>query len=409
VKTIGLTMIVKDEAHIIARCLASVLPLVDYFLLVDTGSRDGTQAAIADFLRAQNLPGAIVDEPWRDFAYNRSFALERLRQHSAIDYALMIDADEVLVFEPGFEAAAFKARLDADLYDIRTVMGETSYWRPQLCSNRLPFHYKGVLHEYLDGSQLRSRAAVSGFVNRPIQDSARNRDPQKYRRDAAALEEALRHETDPFLVARYTFYLAQSYRDGGRQQAALEAYLRRAQQGFWDQEVYISLLQAARLMEQLGHAPGEVIAAYLRAHEALPARLEALLGAARLCRLERRYQQGYVLARHGLTIEPPRDGLFLERAVAEHALLDEFAVLAYWAGQYEESLDACQRLLLNPRLPASERPRIEANLDFALARLDGRRTTSNVPDRATNVPPRATNVPEADTQGALASPNRPPR
>jgi len=362
-------MIVKDEAHILARCLASVLPLVDYFLLVDTGSHDGTQAVAAEFLRAQNLPGAVVEQPWRDFAFNRSDALERLRQHSAIDYALMIDADEVLAFEPGFDAMAFKSALHADLYDVRTVLGETSYFRPQLCSNRLPFHYKGVLHEYLDGPQIQSRAVATGFINRPIQDSARNRDPQKYLRDALALEAALREERDPFLVSRYTFYLAQSYRDSGRPRESLAAYLRRAEQGFWEQEVYVSLLQAARLMEQLGHAPGEAIATYLRAHQALPARLEALLGAARLCRLERRYQQGYVLARHGLTLEPPREGLFIEPAAAEHALLDEFAVLAYWAGQYEESLDACQRLLINPRLPPSERPRIEANRDFALAKL----------------------------------------
>ena len=39
---VGLAMIVKDEAHVIARCLNSVLPLIDGYDIVDTGSSDKT-------------------------------------------------------------------------------------------------------------------------------------------------------------------------------------------------------------------------------------------------------------------------------------------------------------------------------------------------------------------------------
>ena len=41
--TICLNMIVKNEAPVIGRCLASVLPFVDRWVIVDTGSTDGTQ------------------------------------------------------------------------------------------------------------------------------------------------------------------------------------------------------------------------------------------------------------------------------------------------------------------------------------------------------------------------------
>ena len=40
--SINLCMIVKDEAHIIERCLHSVKPLIDKVLIVDTGSSDNT-------------------------------------------------------------------------------------------------------------------------------------------------------------------------------------------------------------------------------------------------------------------------------------------------------------------------------------------------------------------------------
>ena len=45
-KKIGLSMIVKDEAQIVLRCLESARPLIDYAMIEDTGSRDGTQVII---------------------------------------------------------------------------------------------------------------------------------------------------------------------------------------------------------------------------------------------------------------------------------------------------------------------------------------------------------------------------
>ena len=43
---ICLNMIVKDESRVIRRCLESVKPLIDYWVIVDTGSTDGTQEII---------------------------------------------------------------------------------------------------------------------------------------------------------------------------------------------------------------------------------------------------------------------------------------------------------------------------------------------------------------------------
>lgn len=54
--TICLTMIVKDEAAVIERCLESALPLIDRYLIVDTGSTDNTK-----------IPGRFLSRPWRSF------------------------------------------------------------------------------------------------------------------------------------------------------------------------------------------------------------------------------------------------------------------------------------------------------------------------------------------------------
>src|SRR6476620_10524485 len=110
-KTIGLCMIVKNETKVIRQCLESTLPLIDYILVVDTGSTDGTQEMIRDFLAHHKIDGAVIDEPWRDFAYNRSFALERLRDIVQVDYALVIDADDTVELDAGFDSVTFKTQM----------------------------------------------------------------------------------------------------------------------------------------------------------------------------------------------------------------------------------------------------------------------------------------------------------
>ncbi len=368
-KTVGLCMIVKNEAHIIRRCLTRALPLIDYALIVDTGSTDHTIAEIKAFLAENKLAGEVVEEPWRDFAHNRSSALARLREHGDIDYALMIDADDDVRLAPDFDRASFKESLSADFYDVVTDMNGYVYTRPQLTSNRKKFYYKAILHEYLECEVEGSRQVARHFSVRAMQDSARNQIGDKYRRDAALLETALETEADPFLRARYTFYLAQSWRDCGEMAKALDYYLRRAEMGYWEEEIFYSRYFAAKLMENLGHDNEAVVALYLRAAEASPGRAEALHGAARRLRLAGEFQRGYEVGKRAIDLPPPPYGLFVEPWIYDFAALDEFAVNAYWAGHYRESLEAVLRALRTGKVPADEIPRFAQNGLFALEKL----------------------------------------
>ena len=73
-QTICLNMIVKDEKDVICRCLASVKPVIDYWVIVDTGSSDGTQEIIRAFMK--EIPGELHERPWINFGHNRNEALE---------------------------------------------------------------------------------------------------------------------------------------------------------------------------------------------------------------------------------------------------------------------------------------------------------------------------------------------
>src|SRR5262245_1412383 len=101
-KTICLNMIVKNEARTIERCLASVRAFIDAWVIVDTGSTDGTPDAVRQALA--DLPGALFERQWRDFGSNRSEAIELARGRA--DYLLVVDADEVLTVDDGFALPA---------------------------------------------------------------------------------------------------------------------------------------------------------------------------------------------------------------------------------------------------------------------------------------------------------------
>jgi glycosyltransferase involved in cell wall biosynthesis len=376
-KTIGLCMIVKDEAHVILGCLESVRPFVDCVLIEDTGSSDGTQTVIREWLSRVGLPGEVYDEPWRGFAYNRSHALARLRENKSVDYALIIDADDVLEVPPGFKMP----RLKVDSYTLEIRHQELCHWRPHLLRNALPWRYEGVLHEFLSCPvgpdnrrtfpEERSQQRLAGVRIRIGEEGARRQASARelYRRDAALLERALATETDPFLISRYTFYLAQSYRDCGEREKALANYLKRAELGFWDHEVFISLYQAANLKADLGYQAEDVLATYSRAHNVRKDHAEALHGAANFCRVRGRFPEGYEFAHRALGIKAPADALFLELWVYDYGLLDEFAVNAYWTGRYAECVDACDRLLGEGKLPPEMRDRVLKNQAFAVDKL----------------------------------------
>lgn len=84
---VSLCMIVKNEQARLARCLASVAPVVDEMLIVDTGSDDRT-ADVAKVFGAR-----VIDAPWTDdFAAARNAGLAA----AAGGWVLIMDADETL-------------------------------------------------------------------------------------------------------------------------------------------------------------------------------------------------------------------------------------------------------------------------------------------------------------------------
>src|ERR1700756_1269395 len=137
---ICLNMIVRNEAHIVGEVLDAVAPYITSWVIVDTGSDDGTQDVIRDHMAGLDIPGELHERPWQNFGHNRSEALSLAQGHG--DYIWVMDADDTVVGTPDF------GRLSADVYQLRYRDGGVMYWRRQGFRDGLRWRYEGVVHEY---------------------------------------------------------------------------------------------------------------------------------------------------------------------------------------------------------------------------------------------------------------------
>jgi tetratricopeptide (TPR) repeat protein len=404
-------MIVKNESAVIGRCLAAARGLVDYWVISDTGSTDGTQDLVRTAL--DGIPGELHEEPWVDFGHNRSLNLRHARRRA--DYLLLLDADLEL------RQDAPLPRLTRDAYLLRHE-GATEYRIKRLVRGDLPWRYEGVTHEYLTCDRTDDQANLDALVIVDHADGGSKHD--KFERDERLLRAELTREPDN---ARTVFYLAQTLRDMGRTAESVELYERRAAMGGWPEEVYFALLQSGVLRagaaasraaagdswrnavvpgqgaadgrRDAGDGGGEVadadgqassgpgrdgsvdltwpaaMDALVRAWDARPQRLEACYELASRLRMAGRHHAAHVFARAGAEAArtgPPDDLLFVQPWVYDYGLLFEFSITAYWTGDFAASLKACDRLLALPGFPTAYREQALANREFALARLPGR-------------------------------------
>ncbi len=357
--TVCLSMIVKNETHIIHECLDSISPHIDYWVIVDTGSTDGTQELIKKYFAEKGIPGELHQRPWVDFGHNRSEALALC--DGKADYAWMIDADDRIV---GNFVYPNGKNLTLDGYALKCGRDQCIWWRNQIFKTGIGWKYVGILHEYahcdkqplhqmkIDGNyHLEARTIGHRNVNvTPV---------EKYSKDAILLEKAL--ETDPNNT-RYQFYLAQSYFDSQQWDKAIAAYYKRVEMGGWEEECYYSLFRIA-LCEISKESPWTTVQQkFLDAYDFRPCRAEPLHAIARFLRMNGRPRAAYLFAKEAAQIPyPHQDILFIDNNVYNWMALDELAATAFFVHDYKTGAAACEILLKQNRLPESEIERNQKN------------------------------------------------
>lgn len=349
-------MIVRNENHVIERCLRSVLPLIDAWVIVDTGSTDGTQATVRSLL--QHLPGELYERPWVDFAVNRTESLRYAAGRA--DFRFIIDADELLEFDEDFGLP----ELAADAYDFQVVSGPLRYMKTQLVRDTVPWRFKGVLHEHITTDEPFTLQRMTGVRTLRLPDGARAQDPLTYRKDAVILEGALLNDPQN---ARHMFYLAQSYADCGELDAAIDRYSRRVAMGGWDEEVWYSLYRIAQLKERKGGDWPPVMESYLAAYAARPHRAEPLYQIGIHYQALRQFAVAHVFFARAMQCGyPEHDKLFVEQPVYSYLLPVEYSVACFYIGDHAEALRICDQLLSDSSLLPEQCEQVQRNREFSV-------------------------------------------
>lgn len=360
------TAIVKNEAHIIRRCIDSTLGVVDRYCVVDTGSEDGTPQVIRDYFAEKGIAGEVIESTWKGFGESRTEAV-RAAEKSGADYLLMMDADHLLEVDKWPE-------LTADCYQVMHHYGAVQYTLPILYRASIPWHYEMPVHEYLRSLAEKPTRSVllEGAKVRITQDGARSKNVKKFEADAVLLEAYCAARPDD---PRPHYYLAQSYRDAwwnGQEREylvkAYGAYLDRAQMNGWEEENFSAHLEAAKCAERLQKSAPEIAGHYLRAYQVRPRRNESLVHLARFHRTRGDFHLAHLYARRATEIARPNDLLFVEAECYEWRCWDELGVAAWYTGDLEAGRKASERALVS--VPAgNDRTRIETNLRFFTERM----------------------------------------
>jgi len=349
--TLCLNMIVKNESRIIRRLLDSVVGLVDAYCICDTGSTDNTIELIREYFEEREIPGKIVEEPFRDFGYNRSVALQACNSMEDVDYILLLDADMVLEGELLNRVADLKRQLKLDYYYV--FQGNSTYYykNVRIVKNNRGFSYWGVTHEYVNAPT----GAVVGTFERDqlfisdIGDGGAKGD--KTERDIRLLEKGL---LDLPNNDRYTYYLANSYRDAGKQLDAIEMYKTRIQIGGWIEEIWQSYYNIGNCYMSLGgeENEGKAIVAWMEGYNAYPRRIENIYKIVEYYRTRSKYMLAYSF--YCIADDSRKkwtnwsDYLFLERDVYDYKIDYEASIIAYYIRDHlrqdETGIDYCMRV-----------------------------------------------------------------
>lgn len=258
-----LNCIVKNEEKIIERMLKSVINIIDFFVIVDTGSTDNTIEVIKKFFSNYNVKGIIKKSSFVNFEYNRNEALNICYSlNLANNYILLLDADMVLEYND-FDVKS----LTEDCYTIVQEDENYSYRNIRIIKNNKKYFYKGYTHEVIISESVFD-LPVSKIKINDIQDGGCKKN--KLERDVLLLNEAIKDFPNE---KRNYFYLANTYFALWDINKSEETYKIRINMGGWSEEIWYCFYRLAQInfyKEDYGNA----VMYCLEAYEINPNRLE---------------------------------------------------------------------------------------------------------------------------------------
>lgn len=207
-------IVVRNGKGSIQRCLDALLPLVNEYVIVDTGSSDGTVELVEEWKRRHSSTRLVFErvgnkfhdsEGIFDFGAAKNYAVSL----ATCDYIIWCDVNDICNNPSGVREAFEKITRKYPLASItmNTKVTKTFAFPRIRIVPRAYAHFVGSIHEYL------SNTAPDGDTRKQLVTTKFYMENYKSHRDIARNVKALEKEWAKCRTQRTAFYMGNSYKD----------------------------------------------------------------------------------------------------------------------------------------------------------------------------------------------------
>ena len=213
----------KNEARGLPTMLESCKPYVDYYVMQNNGSTDGSDEIAKNFLKDNNLPGVVydVEEGWVGFGWNRDHLIQYCQEQTdhGCDWILKMDCDEILEVDDDFDWSVLENK-NIQSFNVTAIGGNCIYNRAWLWNARMKWRFNhDDCHETIrlvepDVGEGFERVDLSiKFKQIGFNTGESWSVPTKFLTDALELEEKLIRENTLLTDLYHFWYVGKSYND----------------------------------------------------------------------------------------------------------------------------------------------------------------------------------------------------
>lgn len=212
----------KNEAQVLRKMLDSVAPYIDFWVIQNNGSTDGSDQITQDWADETGIPGILydVEEGWVGFGWNRDHLIKTCQSiDHGCDWILKMDCDETLEVYLDFDWSLLENK-SVHGFNIPAVNDSSVYYRTWMWRADLPWRFNhDPCHEtiYCEDPTIGNEYTVFdlpiGFNQIGSNDGQSWSVPTKFMSDALVLEEKMLREGTMLSNLYHFWYIGKSYSD----------------------------------------------------------------------------------------------------------------------------------------------------------------------------------------------------